>query len=805
MREELKNTLRDSLTKLYNEVAANTYIEYQMRGMGENDKITFFLIDINNLNELYEKLGYVFIGEVLGNAAEYLQMLFGYFDIIARKEKSGFIIFSRRFREEQEVRKMAEEVCKRLQKTVKGFKETYEIKISIGIVHTKRKNMNCQDLHQKAELAICAATQSTPFEIYQENRRAEYAKLQKNLNKKKMDELWRVTSLDIKSDDFNYELTDYALKLIEETKDVGSAIQIILRKVGEFYGLSAVLIEEQKNDPNSLVCTYEWTNTEEKVRLGGVVHYTEEEWYRKQSMYDSNTNTYSFSFGEDEQAVEIDLQYYHKYGVKSVLKCAVYNNGIFIGNIAFTDNKNYRVWRQGERKTIKTLCRILISYLLKLRAYGEAAKTVEYLSGYDTHTGLMKYERFIRSIGGILPTIEPEKRAVFIYSSIGKMKYLTERFGENTADEVIKDFSEYLKDTFQGSMLLARLGYDSILGFFIVGTDEAEYFMEEKIRKANREFAERNEKTYKNCRLMINSGVYIVNDKNDTAQKAVANANMARKKAEETNSICLIFTEQMDEETKWEFEILGNVKRAMENKEFQVYYQQKVDTRTRKIVGAEALIRWKKADGTMIYPNQFIPILEREGVVVFLDYYVYESVCCYLRERLDKGLLVVPISMNVSRRHLQNVELIMQVKKLLEKYEIPPELLEFELTENIEIEDLETMEKMFRELKKLGVKVSIDDFGSGYSSLNVLRKMPIDVLKLDRVFLEDYGESKSEEIIVSNIVNMAKQMNIVVLCEGVETEEQAKFLESIGCDLMQGFYFSKPVEVGTFNEQLKAV
>lgn len=139
MREELKNTLRDSLTKLYNEVAANTYIEYQMRGMGENDKITFFFIDINNLNDLYEKLGYVFIGEVLGNAAEYLQMLFGYFDIIARKEKSGFIIFSRRFREEQEVRKMAEEVCKRLQKTVKGFKETYEIKISIGIVHTKRK------------------------------------------------------------------------------------------------------------------------------------------------------------------------------------------------------------------------------------------------------------------------------------------------------------------------------------------------------------------------------------------------------------------------------------------------------------------------------------------------------------------------------------------------------------------------------------------------------------------------------------------------------------------------------------------
>ena len=112
---------------------------------------------------------------------------------------------------------------------------------------------------------------------------------------------------------------------------------------------------------------------------------------------------------------------------------------------------------------------------------------------------------------------------------------------------------------------------------------------------------------------------------------------------------------------------------------------------------------------------------------------------------------------------------------------------------------------MFRELKKLGVKVSIDDFGSGYSSLNVLRKMPIDVLKLDRVFLEDFGDNKSEEIIVSSIVNMAKQMDIIVLCEGVETEEQAEFLERIGCDLMQGYYFSRPVDVKKFNEQLEAV
>lgn len=805
MEEEFEGTLRDSLTKLYNEVTANTYIEYQLHSIGGNDRITFFLIDINNLNELYKKLGYVFIGEILANAAEYIQMLFDSFDIIARKEKNGFIIFSVGFQQESEVQEMAEEVCKRLQQTVMGFKETYEIKISIGIVHTSRKNMTCRELHQKAELAIAATTKESPFEIYQENRRVEYEKMQKKLSKQRMDELWKIADSDEKSVDFNYELMDYALKLIEETRDVGSAIQNILRKVGEHYCLSSVLIEEQKNGPNSLKCTYEWTNTEEKIRLDSVVHYTEEEWYQKQSMYDSGSNTYSFSFREKERALETDLQYYHKYNVKSILESALYNNGIFIGEIAFVDNVNYRIWSQGEIKTIRTLCRILISCLLKLRAYREAAHTIEYLSGYDTHTGLMKYERFIRNIGSVLPTIETEKMAIFIYSNIGNIKYVTERFGEEIADKVLKEFAEHLKEEFQGKTLLARLGYDSLLAFAIVEIDEIQNYMEEKVRQVNREFTEKIGEKYKDCGLTVNSGIYVVKDKDATPQKAVANANMARKKAEDTKSMCLVFEEQMDQEIKRAYEILGNMKYAMENKEFQVYYQQKVDTRNRKVVGAEALIRWQKADGTIIYPNQFIPIFEKEGVVVLLDYYVYESVCSYLRERLDAGLMVVPISMNVSRRHLQNKNLIIYVKDLLEKYQIPPELLEFELTENIEIENLETMEWMFRELKKLGVKVSIDDFGSGYSSLNVLRKMPIDVLKLDRVFLEDFGENKSEEIIVSSIVNMAKQMDIIVLCEGVETEEQAEFLERIGCDLMQGYYFSRPVDVKKFNEQLEAV
>ena len=805
MEEDLGNTLRDSLTKLYNEVTANTYIEYQLRNINENEMITFFLIDINNLHELYEKLGYIFVGEVLANAAEYLQMLFDCFDIIARKEKSGFIIFSRRFQQEAEVIKIMQEVCDKLHQTVRDFKEEYEIRVSIGVVHTNKTKVTCQELYEQAELAISVATQEHPCELYREYRRLEYEKMQKVLHKKKTEYLWNKVGSNGKKIYFNHELTEYALKLIEETEDVGVAIQIILRKIGEFYGLSSVWIEEEKNIPYSLKCTYEWNCTEEKSRVGNVVQYTETEWHQKQAMYDGSTNTYCFSFQENERALDIDLQCYHKYGVKSILKSAIYSGGIFIGDIVFVDGENYRIWSVQEKETIRMLCRILISYLLKIRAYREAAQTIEYLNGYDENTGLMKYERFVRNVGNILPTIEDKKRAVFVCSNISNMKYVTEHLGENAADDAIKDLVEHLKERYHKKTLLARLGYDSLLSLVIVERDEVESFVENRVRQVNEEFLEKSAAKYKNCELVINSGIYVVKEKNTTVQKAVVNANMAKKKAEDTNSMCLVFTEEMDKEMQREYEILGNMKSAMENKEFHVYYQQKVDAGNRQIVGAEALIRWIKMDGTMIYPNQFIPVMEREGVIVWLDYYVYESVCKYLRERLDAGLRVVPISMNVSRKHLQNENFVLFIKELLEKYQIPSQLLEFELTENIEIENLEMMEKMFTELKKLDVKVSIDDFGSGYSSLNVLRKMPIDVLKLDRVFLEDFGDNKSEEIIVSSIVNMAKQMEISVLCEGVETEEQAKFLERIGCDLMQGYYFSRPVEVKEFNEQLNQV
>ena len=242
---------------------------------------------------------------------------------------------------------------------------------------------------------------------------------------------------------------------------------------------------------------------------------------------------------------------------------------------------------------------------------------------------------------------------------------------------------------------------------------------------------------------------------------------------------------------------------AFRNREFVVYMQPKIDLKQHSIIGAEALIRWIKPDGTMIFPNDFIPVFEKNKSITLLDYFVYDEVCKYLASRLKMRERVVNVSMNVSRIHLQSIdEMVSYVKSLLQRYEIPPEYLEFELTETISTEKVEDTVELLNKLRELGVKVSMDDFGSGYSSLNVLTKLPLDILKLDKEFLRDFDTDSDEKIIIPSIIDMAKKLKLEVVCEGVETREQVEFLRDVDCDIAQGYYYSKPVPLDVFSAML---
>lgn len=416
---------------------------------------------------------------------------------------------------------------------------------------------------------------------------------------------------------------------------------------------------------------------------------------------------------------------------------------------------------------------------------------------------LCNYETFIDKLKEQMDHIGDQIISI-LYTDIKHFKYFNDTFGYERGDELLVRMAQiltgYEKGLISGSRVVSDnivvagctndMSFDELYAYFYTKVAE----MEETLRK---EFS---------CnRIRLAVGVYFITKDNASInpKTAVSNANLARKVAKEAGrKSVVVFRQEMSEQINRELEILASVEEAIKNRELMAYYQPKIDSETGQICGAEALVRWRKNDGTFIYPDQFIPSIEKSGQIVEVDYFMYEEVFAFLRRSLDEGKKIVPISMNVSRQHLKDLDIIPYVKGLIDKYKVPTQYLEFELTETVCMEDTNMVMEFIEEFHNMGVLVSMDDFGSGYSSLNLLSELPVDVIKLDRCFLHSAVVQRKERFIISSIINMTKNLEMKSLCEGVETLQQSDFLREIGCDSQQGYFFSKPVCVEAFEELL---
>lgn len=419
----------------------------------------------------------------------------------------------------------------------------------------------------------------------------------------------------------------------------------------------------------------------------------------------------------------------------------------------------------------------------------------------DVLTGLDQYDVFLQKLEKEIANIGDD-RIIIVYTDIKYFKYINDTYGYKVGDLLLQDFVEEFNGKTDIIICAARVYSDN---FVVANRVPPDAWTNEEFRdlisKINQEREAKFREKYLNSRLQFCTGISVI-DKNSrslNAETVVSNANLARKVAKEMEQdSCVLFDQSMMEGIRREVEITSSIPGALAKRELQVYFQPKIDTETLEVIGAEALVRWQKPDGTFVYPDEFIPLIERSGQVVEVDYYVYREVFRFLANRLAEGKKVVPISVNVSRVHLQKMHILQYVKELFEEFPIPCSLVEFELTESIYLENTEKALELITGLHKMGIKVSMDDFGSGYSSLNLLSKLPIDIIKLDRVFLKEGEMQENDRIIISCVVDMAKKLKIKSLCEGVETKEQSNYLKTVGCQMQQGYYFSKPVPQTAF-------
>lgn len=395
-----------------------------------------------------------------------------------------------------------------------------------------------------------------------------------------------------------------------------------------------------------------------------------------------------------------------------------------------------------------------------------------------------------------------QKNYQMISMDLEHFKYVYTDFSEKTADNVLQSIGKRLRQLFGSDAIYAREMGD----MFLILTEENDHIADILYELGNEITFDNNgvkqcytpDIKFGICTIAAASYMRPVNEYIDhavAARKSIK-GNPAQDIAYYDNKMAEVISREAWIEKKMES--------ALRQGEFIVYYQPKYLLRSEKIVGAEALVRWHNPEEGMIFPNEFIPLFERNGFIVQLDFYVYEEVLKTIAKWMNEGKKNIVVSVNVSRAHIGTSDFLSKLIKLADRYQVPHELLELELTETVLGGERNDVVDFIRNCKANGFPISIDDFGSGYSSLNLLKELPVDVLKIDREFLNETEVSEKSSIIIEQIVQMAEKIHIHTLCEGVETRSQADFLNRIGCNMAQGYLYSKPVPLENFEVLLNS-
>ena len=444
-----------------------------------------------------------------------------------------------------------------------------------------------------------------------------------------------------------------------------------------------------------------------------------------------------------------------------------------------------------ERYRLEMVQRMIVTNLNRSRQ----SRIVEQLKYWDEdgYTNLRYYFKQISDMkeAGRL------KRKTAARINIKHFSLVNQQVGRSAGDMVLRRYISTVVTAMGPGALISRLGGDNFVLLF--DTD--------KLAEVMRVLSGMSVKYDDDQRIEVSAvaGMYTISESDNVPHpgyimERIITAYLAAKR-ENTNDV-VFYTKKLEEERQRSLLVQKRYKIGISNEEFKVYYQPKVDIETKTVVGAEALCRWI-SDGELIPPAYFIPELERGLDICQLDFYMLDHVCWNIRGWLDEGMPVVPISVNISRRNLFSPDLFTHIMSIIDKYSIPHRLIEIELTETTTDVEFKDLKRLVGQLQRAGVATSVDDFGVGYSSLNLIKQIPWNVLKLDKSILPDDENDMEREIrLFGYIVSAAHEMGLKCIAEGVETEAQLDIMKQCGCRYVQGYVFDRPMPVSEFEKRL---
>lgn len=451
---------------------------------------------------------------------------------------------------------------------------------------------------------------------------------------------------------------------------------------------------------------------------------------------------------------------------------------------------------------------ILVLALSLSRSKLRTARRIEQLTFTDPLTGGWTLAHFRSAVSSLFERSRSGDYAI-LYLDIARFKSFNAAFGYTAGDELLVALDRLIGSSIAENECHARITADE---YVVLVRWEGWQRLLERFNELDLRFNELGVLRERSHRLLLRAGACVVKrtERNGlTTQELSAymdEARYARDSLDEAPASAIaLYTADMKQRDVEERALMASAHAALDRGEFVAYYQPKVEVATNRIAGLEALVRWISPERGLVTPDEFIPLFEKNGFIRSIDLHMLRLACTRLEERLAAGLPVVPIACNFSRLHLRDDGFPEAVKAIVDDYEVPIELIELELTESIVMEDLERAVQVCRHLKDLGFRISIDDFGSGYSALGTLQELPIDVLKLDRTFLMNSESGERSMAVLEGVVQIAQKLHVEIIVEGVETAEQTALLLRLDDSIVaQGFLYSRPVPRAESDAQLDA-
>ena len=782
----------DVLTRVYNKEMVQLRINENIQKY-QNQQGVFCVLDLDSFSVINEKYGYSIGDEILCNLVKIIRSNISTADIIGRVNGDTFVLYINDVTGPNFWKQKIGNIIYQTRRIYRNHSLFRYVSVSAGVALYPKDGDTFEVLYRKAKEArtFGKLSQFGEFEVYEEGMLRNY---------------WGEDIVDTKKENWNQLqelLSNNPLPCITEglftnMSDYNRYISVLLDRICRKYEMSVARIYEYIKENKTNCCTYERGDERYGNYIMGISGISDDNVASKMTQIKQGGTVQFYSdnmFIREHGKRKKDSKEKIQFGLAIELAW----NEQYLGKLLLFDYEKTHILTQGDLCELKWIGQMLSIVLYS----GDRVKLMQQdwnsQRKYDPLTKLYKQDVFVEKTRQELAK-HKDKQYLIVYSDIWNFKYVNETFGYDTGDNILRDWADIIIKEIPNSIFAGRVCYDHVVGLREVAVGLSEEEILDDLNQTKRKIERQLKNDYPGSNFTLNTGAFCVQNDMMDVSAALAYANMARKLAKRSTTRCMLYTDAMRKDANREIALVSSLEDAIKRREFTVYLQPKVGCKNKKVVGAEALVRWKKQNGETIYPDEFIQVFEKYGCIVDLDYYVYEEVFRFIRHRMDEGKPVLPISLNVSRAHMADTALIYKIEELIEKYQIPTQAIEFEITESLYMEKLPGLNDVLDYFRTRGFVLSMDDFGTGYSSLNAISTMPVDVIKMDKIFMKNDGFRKNDRIIITHIITMANELQKKVLCEGVETDEQKEFISSVGCDSWQGYLFSRPVPIPEFEQ-----